>query len=197
MLEIITVMQMPKLSLSRIADKLLGEKPPSSSEILAMIQSVQKSGISAPGANAIPLDWKTNLEDIRKETVKEVDKKISDFQNRIVDIERNAKEAKETSVETKAKVEAIEKNMKKFLSLYELVTNQVNPFIETPIRRPLDEDLEKEGGIDDEKPAPTEGKKISDLIAAAQAGGGYSGNTTEDLGKHLIDIKEVNPEKKG
>jgi len=75
-------MQMPKLSLSRIADKLLGEKPPSSSEILAMIQSVQKSGISAPGANAIPLDWKTNLEDIRKETVREVDKKINDFQNK-------------------------------------------------------------------------------------------------------------------
>jgi len=185
MLEIITVMQMPKLSLSRIADKLLGEKPPSSSEILAMIQSVQKSGISAPGANAIPLDWKTNLEDIRKETVKEVDKKISDFQNRIVDIERNAKEAKETSVETKAKVEAIEKNMKKFLSLYELVTNQVNPFIETPIRRPLDEDLEKEGGIDDEKPAPTEGKKISDLIAAAQAGGDILGIQQKTLGSTL------------
>lgn len=188
-------MQMPKFSLSRITDKLLGEKPPSASEISTMLQSIQKSAAPAPGASAVSSDWKANLEEIKKETVKEVDKKINEFQNKMGDIERNAKEAKDASLETKAKVEAIEKSMKKFLSLYELVTNQVNPFIETPLRRPAEEKTEKEE-LPEEKPASTEGKKISDLIAAAQAEGGYSENGTEDLGKHLIDIKEINPDKK-
>jgi len=186
---------MPKFSLSRITDKLFGEKPPSASEISAMLQSIQKNAAPSPGALAVSSDWKANLEDIKKETGKEVDKKINEFQNKMGDIERNAKDAKDASIEIKAKVESIEKSMKKFLSLYELVTNQVNPFIETPLRRPAEERPER-GEIPEEKPISTEGKKISDLIAAAQAEGGYSENGTEDLGKHLIDIKEINPDKK-
>ncbi|MFZ2455544.1 MAG: FlaD/FlaE family flagellar protein [Candidatus Altiarchaeia archaeon] len=188
-------MQMPKFSLSRITDKLLGEKPPSASEISVMIQSIQKSAAPSSGSMAVSSDWKANLDEIKKETVKEVDKKITEFQTKMGDIEKNAKEAKEASIETKAKVDAIEKNMKKFLSLYELVTNQVNPFIETPFRRNAEEKNER-GELPEEKPASTNGKKISDLIAAAQAEGGYSENGTEDLGKHLIDIKEINPDKK-
>lgn len=186
---------MPKFSLSRITDKLLGEKPPSASEISVMIQSIQKSAAPSSGSMAVSSDWKANLDEIKKETVKEVDKKITEFQTKMGDIEKNAKEAKEASIETKAKVDAIEKNMKKFLSLYELVTNQVNPFIETPFRRNAEEKNER-GELPEEKPASTNGKKISDLIAAAQAEGGYSENGTEDLGKHLIDIKEINPDKK-
>ena len=224
-------MQMPKfklslsgLSLNKISDKILGEKPPSAQEISEMIsQSVQKSGAAASAApgGAPAGDYKTVLEDIKKEVQKDVNTKLSAFDVKAGDLEKHVKEAKEIGLENKAKLEAMEKSLKKFLALYELVTNQVNPFVETHQQAPKHEPSAETNHSATQVPQvhpqtngnaihpveqpkepklSNEEKKIMSMVSTQP---GYSESSHPEgvsdngkFGRHMIDIREINPQER-
>lgn len=212
-----------KLSLGKLADRILGEKPPSAQEISALIaQSLQKSGAAPQNIGAAAgADYKTMLDDIKKEVQRDVNTRLAAFDTKAADLERNIKEAKEISLQNKEKLEAIEKNMKKFLSLYELVTNQVNPFIDNNamVRHSHSDSGEKHEAVHGAHSAPVKenketvhvGEQPKDLVKIAAeekkmvgvvaAQGGYAETVhgvniipeNEKDGRHMIDIREINP----
>jgi archaellum component FlaD/FlaE len=207
-----------KLHLNKLADRILGERPPSAQEISAMIaDSIQKSGAAAgahsPAAGAG--DYKAILDEVKKEVQKDVNTRLTAFDTKAGDLEKHIKEAKDISLENKAKLESMEKSLKKFLSLYELVTNQVNPFIETHQSNKHEGSGENQhssqassmhphtamGVHPPEQPKEpkltTEEKKIMSVVSS---GPGYTEAPAPQvvpesgkLERHMIDIREINP----
>ncbi len=84
------------------------------------------------GGGGIPADWNSLVEQIKKETTEEFNKKIHAVEAKTLDFDKRIKDVEGSNKENNERIDSIEKNMKKFLSLYEVVTNQINPFVESP-----------------------------------------------------------------
>jgi archaellum component FlaD/FlaE len=207
-----------KLSLNKIADRILGEKPPSAQEISAMIaDSIQKSGAAAGahGPAAGSGDYKTVLDEVKKEVQKDVNTRLTAFDTKAGDLEKHIKEARDISLENKAKLEAMEKSLKKFLALYELVTNQVNPFIETHQSNKHEGAIENQhathmhsmnsqSGANVHPPEQTKEPKLTaeekKIMSVVSSGPAYTESPQSHAGaeggkieRHMIDIREINP----
>lgn len=161
----------PKIGISfkKIADFLLGESPPSLSELEKIIEEVEKkkaSGLSllAPGSEASESEVKEVIDEIKNfsETKKSFNEKLTKLERKTLEFEKDLNEMKETLSANTKKIEEIERNMKKFLSLYELVTNQVNPFVEPET---------KVKGIEVEKPKEkVEKEKVAAIVSIKGSG---------------------------
>ncbi len=78
----------------------------------------------ASQAKLLELEAKTQEIEVLKEQLGEMEEKSKKLEVQVTDTEKITKKSKE-------KLDEIDKNMKKFLSLYEMVTNQINPFVES------------------------------------------------------------------
>lgn len=83
-----------------------------------------QAGGAASQAKLLELEAKTQEIDSLKEQLGEIEEKSKKLEVQVTDTEKITKKSKE-------KLDEIDKNMKKFLSLYEMVTNQINPFVES------------------------------------------------------------------
>jgi archaellum component FlaD/FlaE len=67
----------------------------------------------------------------------ELDNKVKALEDKTTKLEAAVRETLEMTKANKTRLDSIDGNMKKFLSLYELVTNQINPFVDgaSPFRQ--------------------------------------------------------------
>ncbi len=82
--------------------------------------------IPPPSDQPSPDDFSTLLGG----TTNELDDKVKSLQDKTESLETKLSETLDTSKENRDRLDSIDMNMKKFLSLYELVTNQINPFVD-------------------------------------------------------------------
>ncbi|MFH1055770.1 MAG: FlaD/FlaE family flagellar protein [Candidatus Altiarchaeota archaeon] len=61
----------------------------------------------------------------------ELQNKIKTLEDKTTKLESTVKETLDMTKENRDRLDSIDSNMKKFISLYELVTNQINPFVDT------------------------------------------------------------------
>jgi archaellum component FlaD/FlaE len=61
----------------------------------------------------------------------ELDNKVKALEDKTQKLESAVRETLELTKSNKSRLDSIDTNMKKFLSLYELVTNQINPFVDS------------------------------------------------------------------
>ncbi len=79
----------------------------------------------------------------------ELENKVKELEDRTVKLESSVKDTLDIAKQNQERLDSIDGNMKKFISLYELVTNQINPFVDQsqpfkePEKPPLEEAEEK------------------------------------------------------
>ncbi|MFH1722123.1 MAG: FlaD/FlaE family flagellar protein [Candidatus Altiarchaeota archaeon] len=85
-------------------------------------------GLASPETQAklLEIEAKTMEIDALKEQLGTIDDKSKSIEVKLAETEKITKKSKE-------KIDEIDKNMKKFLSLYEMVTNQINPFVDSKV----------------------------------------------------------------
>ena len=66
----------------------------------------------------------------------EIDNKVKELEEKHTDLENQIRKTIELTEANSKRLDSIDTNMKKFLSLYELVTNQINPFVDSPYMNP-------------------------------------------------------------
>lgn len=129
----------------------------------------------------------------------ELEGKVKELEDRTNKIDSTLQETLTIAKQNNERLEKMESNMRKFLSLYELVTNQVNPFIEspTPQRKMMliggDEEEEEEKKI--EMPRAHELEAEEQLIKPPTTIiGGQMGQREVNLGEQPMMPAEEEPE---
>jgi archaellum component FlaD/FlaE len=103
-----------------------------------------------PGPNPTPPAGAPTTEDfsalLSGGDTAELENKVKALEDKTQKLESSVKETLEISKNNATRLDSIDTNMKKFLSLYELVTNQINPFVDSkpPFKQEEDEEPKKE-----------------------------------------------------
>jgi archaellum component FlaD/FlaE len=129
-----------KSRLKKVGEKTGGEVP--EAEPLGETQP----SITPPEAPKMPADetpsaGEPTVEDFTAllggEEKDELENKITSLEQKTQKLETTIKQTLDIAKKNSERLDNIDNNMKKFLSLYELVTNQINPFVETtsPIKK--------------------------------------------------------------
>ena len=93
----------------------------------------------------------------------ELDNKVKALEDKTTRLESTVKETLDITKSNANRLDNIDLNMKKFISLYELVTNQINPFVEsTGFQKPLED--RKLPRIEDKIEVKTEGTEEDKII---------------------------------
>jgi flagellar protein FlaD len=102
-------------------------------------QSSPQSSSSSQGGKKSLSEILNNIRNELKETndnVANINSEIKDIQGNVSSMDHRISELEEKNKTTEEKITDIDENMSKFLSLYELVNNQYNPFVEHDIVKP-------------------------------------------------------------
>jgi archaellum component FlaD/FlaE len=87
----------------------------------------------------------------------ELDNKVKALEEKTTKLESTLKETLDITKANKTRLDSIDLNMKKFLSLYELVTNQINPFVDgAPFKKEDDMIAQAAKKLAQEKPEEAE-----------------------------------------
>jgi archaeal flagellar protein FlaD len=102
-----------------------------------------------PSQDQPPMDDFTTL---LAGSTNELDEKVKKLEEKSDTLESKVHETLDTAKKSQERLDEIDQNMKKFLSLYELVTNQINPFVDQgePVRSAIPklvEEVEKDDKI--------------------------------------------------
>ena len=106
----------------------------------------------------------------------ELENKVKALEDKTSHLESVVKETLDISKSNKSRLDSIDTNMKKFISLYELVTNQINPFVDAkpPFQKEKQAPAKKEPVVEEEEtveeaepePAMEPKPKLAKLSAA-------------------------------
>jgi archaellum component FlaD/FlaE len=89
----------------------------------------------------------------------ELEEKVKELDDKTNKLDSTIRETLEITKDNKTRLDSIDNNMKKFISLYEIVTNQINPFVDSEDAKP-----ESKPGMMDElkvKEEPKEKEKLT------------------------------------